>query len=87
MPMYPMLQDHRPEILELCRTKMTEALGVPTGEPLQRGLIHLYDELLEVVRLTVDEDPASVREDFVTETVTVGAAADTPTRRTDWAIR
>lgn len=54
----------------MCRVKMTEALDLPLSQPLQRGLVLLYDELLQVVRISMADDTALARQRFVTATVT-----------------
>lgn len=74
MSLYQLLEDRRSEILEVCRGKMTEALDIAASEPLDRGLVELYDELLEVFRLSLDGDSSLTRQRFVTATVTVAAS-------------
>lgn len=74
MTLHNLLQDHRSEILEVCRNKMTEALDLSPAEPLHRGLIELYDELLEVIRLSFEGDSAAARTQYVSSTVTVAAS-------------
>ncbi len=74
MSLYELLEDRRAEILELCRTKMTEALGLSPAEPLHAGLIELYDALLEVVRLSFEGDSSSARQGYVSREVTAEAS-------------
>ncbi|RYG81918.1 HAMP domain-containing histidine kinase, partial [bacterium] len=71
MTLYQMLGEHRSEILELCRVKMAAALELPEGQPLHQGLIHLYDELVEVIGRSIDDGSESARQEFVAEFVAV----------------
>ena len=49
---------------------MTEALELPVAQPVQGGLVHLYDEIVEVVRRSLEGDSQAEKHGSVNQLVT-----------------
>ncbi|MFX4535824.1 hypothetical protein ABTA57_19880, partial [Acinetobacter baumannii] len=70
-----LLVDRRPEVLAKCRSKTMLAFGSrPTSADLDIGLPTLYEELVEVLRMSLESDSSERRSQFVQDTITAGAS-------------
>lgn len=64
-----MLTDRREEVLQKCQGKVFSAMGSRSSTHLlEKGLPTLYDELLEVFRISLDDDSSETRQRFVSST-------------------
>lgn len=69
------MTERRQEILEKCRIKVAEASGSrATTYQLERGLPTLYDELIEVLRISLEDDSSQARYRLVNDTITAKAS-------------
>lgn len=70
-----MLTERRELVLEKCREKVAEAMApLPSSYQLDGGFPTLYDELVEVLRISLEDDSAATRSRFVADTVTASAS-------------
>lgn len=75
MSLYNMLTERREEVLEKCREKVLTVMGSRTStDQLEKGLPALYSELLEVLRISLDDDSQETRGRFVSDTITASAS-------------
>lgn len=75
MTLHKLLTEHRTEILEKCREKMEDVLGPRTSPyQLEHGIPTLYEELVEVLRISLEDDSAMARQRFVATTITASAS-------------
>ena len=74
MSLFEMLTKKRTPILEKCRTTMIEVMGLSPAQALDEGLSVMYDQLVEVVGNSVDEDSSETRHKFVSETISAGSS-------------
>lgn len=74
MSLFEMLTKKRTPILEKCRTTMIEVMGLSPAQALDEGLSVMYDQLVEVVGNSVDEDSSETRHKFVSETISAGTS-------------
>lgn len=71
MTLYTLLKNERPEVLEKCRVKATEVMGSKTPERLlDEGLPKIYDELVEVLRVSVPGSSAQTLHQVAADTIT-----------------
>ena len=77
MSLFQMLLMRRGNVLEICRTKMADVMGLPVSSyELEAGLTVLYDELVEVLRVSFDDDTSDMRRDFVTSAVSLSSSKE-----------
>ncbi len=70
-----MLTERREQVLAKCREKVSEVMGpLPSSYQLNRGLPVLYSELVEVLRISLEDDSPAARTRFVSDTVTASAS-------------
>lgn len=75
MALYLLLVDHRTQILARCHRKVSDALGpYSSGYSIEVGIPELYEEMIEVLRISLECDSAETREKLVKETVKAGAS-------------
>src|SRR5690349_1170957 len=75
MCLFTLLTERRSEVLEKCRKKVSVVSGsLPSTVLLDRGLPALYDELLEVLRVSLEDASPEVRHRLVSDTVAAGAS-------------
>ena len=75
MTLFSLLSERRDEILERCREKMAEVLGERSSPyQLDQGIPTLYEELIEVLRISLEDDSPMARQRFVATTVTASAS-------------
>ena len=64
-----MLTQKRTAIIEKCRVAMVGTMGLPESHEFDRGLTILYDQLVDVIHISVEEDSAEVRQKLVAEMI------------------
>ena len=69
MTMHEMLTENRTQILEHCRVAMKESMHLTDAEGVDEGLVTLYNQLLEVVDLSTEEDSPETRQKIVKEAI------------------
>src|SRR5688500_7829146 len=75
MSLYTMLTEQREQVLEKCREKVADAMApLPSSYQLDGGLPTLYEELVEVLRISLEDDSAATRNRFVTNTINASAS-------------
>lgn len=75
MNLFSLLTERRQEILERCREKMNEVMGSRSStQSLDEGLPILYEELVEVLRISLTDTSPEARHRFVTDTVKVSGS-------------
>jgi signal transduction histidine kinase len=75
MSLYKMLTEQREQVLEKCRGKVAQVMASRTSNyQLEQGLPKLYEQLVEVLRISLEDDSADTRSRFVTDTVTASAS-------------
>ncbi len=69
-----MLTKKRKPILERCRLTMVGAMGLPPTQALDEGLSVMFDQLVQVVGNSLDDDSSETRNKFVSETIIAGTS-------------
>lgn len=73
--LYKLLTNRREEVLAKCRDKVIGVMGSRSSTTdLDKGLPILYDELLEVLRISLENDSPETRQRFVSDTITASAS-------------
>ena len=74
MSLFEMLTKKRKPILERCRLTMVGAMGLPPTQALDEGLSVMFDQLVQVVGNSLDDDSSETRNKFVSETIIAGTS-------------
>ena len=73
--LYTMLIERKTEILEKCRAKVADVAGPRSSAyPFEAAFPLLYDELIEVLRLSLADHSAEARKKFVSDTVNASSS-------------